>query len=63
VPLRPPNGDGKGAIRAELAGDPAPPPVPGPTDRAQDMGVLRLALAGQVVGGRPDLWRRSTSLR
>jgi hypothetical protein len=63
VPLRQPNGDGKVAIRAELAGVPAPPPVPGPTDRAQDMGVLRLALAGQIVGGRPDLWRRSTSPR
>ncbi len=38
VPLRQPHGDGKVTNRAELPGFLTPPPAPGPTDGAQDMG-------------------------
>ena len=49
VPLRESHGDGKVTNLADLAGFHAPPPAPGPTDRAQDMGILCLVLAGQVL--------------
>jgi len=47
------HGDGKVTNRAKLAGFHAPPPTPGPTDRAQDMGVLCLILAGVGTAFRP----------
>ncbi len=53
VPPRQPHGDGKVTNRNELAGFHTPPPTPGPTDGAQNMGGLCLILAGVGSAFRP----------